>query len=380
MLSVRNVCLVTVTFLASNLIRALELPDISPLPDAEYQSFEWEWSGYLMADADQYKQEDTSTATETNVELRRMRTSLQFSTRHWEGELELRAEGDTDFQDANVTYTGLGFVEVSLGKMKIPSGLENDVSSRHLLMIERSIASEQSSLGRGVGLLVSRSKKRLGFKLGYFENQDWNDIVRDSVFRGYLSPINKKKRQLHIGYHTAVRDWQTGNYRIRSDLAINTLDAIAMSPSLTPKKIHQSGLELAYQQWGMLLQAEYHHQMVHVNRDSAQRNSEYQMFNTQISWLPFGQHRRYRDGVFKRVSGQSGAKKIELVVRHSEVDAFDNNIGALVDSQSIGVNWYVIDNTKFMLNHLASEWQRPANGTRQKWVAWTARLQWEFEL
>lgn len=362
--------------------RAVELPEISPVPDQQAQPFEWELSGYVMLDSDRYTETDRNgvEASESNDELRRLRLSWQFSMLNWEGELEAKGENEADIQDANITYKGFEEFELALGRMKIPSGIENDVSSRHLPLIERSLASEQISLGRGNGVLLSSDSKRLGWKLGFFDNSDWNDEVQDSVLRVFYSPVNKKKQQIHIGYHGVIRNWKNGNYRLRTEGEINSRERSVVSPLLHPEKVYQNGIELAVQKWGVVAQLEYTHQAIKVQPLADEQDSEYQFLQYQLSWLPFGHHRRYRQGVFKKVSGKADWTKLELVARRSEVDGFDNNIGSLVDTTTYGINWYCLNNTKLMVNYSQFEMERPANQTQSEITAWSARLQWEFEL
>ena len=360
----------------------VELPKISELSDRDANPFEWEVSGYLMLDTDEYRQtlSDATEVDESESEIRRLRSELSFSILNWEGEVQFQFEDDADVQDANLTYKGFDGLDLKIGRMKIPTGMENDLSSRHLTLIERSVASEQTSLGRGNGLLLESGSKQYGWKLGFFDNSDWNDEVQDTALRVYWSPINKKKRQLHLGFHGSVRDWKNGGYRLRSNGELNTTDSEVVSPSLHPKKIHQNGIELAYQQWGVIAQLEYTHQDIQVQPSINESNTEYQFLQYQIAWLPFGQHRRYREGLFKRVSGKSGLTKIEFVVRQSEVDGFDNNAGSLIDTSSIGINWYCYKDTKLMVNYIETELERPASLTQQDTSGWSARLQWEFEL
>ncbi len=352
----------------------VRLPEISATPDAKAYPFEWGLDGYAMVDADHTYDE------QEQYYLRRLSLEASAEQQHWTGEVQVRLEETPEIQDLNLTYSGLGGVALSVGRMKIPSGLEADVSSRHLVLIERSIATEQTALGRGNGIALAHDAKDFGFKVGVFDTSDWNDQVQESVLRLYTSPINRKRQQLHLGLHVAVRDWKKGRYRLRSQREVEALDDVRLTAALNPKKIHHAGIELAYQHAGWLAQLEYTQQDIQVFPNANQTNVQYQFVYYQVSWLPFGHYRRYRDGVFKRVSGKSSLTKWELVVRQSEVDAFDQNSGTLMQTTTLGVNWYCFDDIKLMLNHGTFEWEQPANNQTQSGESWSARLQWEFEL
>ena len=351
---------------------SVRLPDISPAPDALARPFAWEVSGYMMLDGDSPNQK------KPQYNLRRLSLETAAKQNHWAGELQLRLEDAPEIQDLTLTYLGFGDAELEIGRMKIPSGLEADVSSRHLPLIERSIATEQTALGRGNGVALSFDENAFGFKLGSYDVSDWNDQVFVSALRAYASPINKKRQQVHLGMHLSVSEWQKGRHRLRSQFEIESSDDIRLTPAMNPKKIHQAGLELAYQYTGWLAQLEYTRQDIQVYADANQTHHQYQFIYYQVAWLPFGQHRRYRDGVFKGVSGKASLTKIEAVVRHSEVDAFDRNAGTLARTTTLGVNWYCLEDAKLMLNYGEYEWEQAVVAKQQSGDNWSARLQWEF--
>ena len=96
--------------------------------------------------------------------------------------------------------------------------------------------------------------------------------------------------------------------------------------------------------------------------------------------MPFDRYRRYRKGVFRQLKGKTGLTAWEFVTRWSEVDGFDHDRGALIDTKAFGINWYCYKNTKLMINQTSQRFERPSNYFTRTSTAWSARLQWEFEL
>ena len=361
---------------------AFELPELNY--NEEKPGISWKPSAYLMLDYDENTTKvESEQDTDGEAEVRRGRLGINAKYRaHWRAELQLGFEElDDDYpevKELRLTYKGLGEIDMSLGLMKVPFGLENGVSSRHLPFMERSMASASTSLGRAKGIKLEWLEKKWGFYTGYFDNSDWNDEIQDSVFRAYYTPHNKKKKQVHFGYSLAYRDWKKGNDRLSTRIGTNTAEPIRLDNTLPMELRYQNGIEIAVQGYGVLFQTEYVHQSNQTVNSDVTANTDYQFIYYQLAYFPFGGYRRYRDGYFKRVKGINSWTALELVIGKSEIDGFDNNQGTQIESLRYGLNYYPVEALKLSANMTEYRLDRPVTGFEQTGNAWSIRLQWEY--
>lgn len=342
-----------------------------------------------MIDHDEFTESKDSADQEelshSKTDFRRVRLEAEFEYGpDWEGELQIGQEtSDGDYysvKELSTNYLGFDHIEVGFGREKIPFGMENTSSSRHLALIERSSASDAVRLGRGEGIWIYSGNKRYSLKAGYYNNSDWNDEVQNSIMRLTYAPYYKKDQQLHVGLSYSSRQWKDGNYRLTSNLEVSGADDRDVTASIDANKLQQAGLEFAAQSHGVIFQSEFSIQDIDINPGASTKGSQFHFIYFQLSWLPFDHYRRYRKGVFRQVKGKTGLTAWELVGRWSEVDGFDRNHGALIDTRTLGLNWYCYENTKLMINHVDQRFERPSNYFVQTSSAWSARLQWEFDL
>lgn len=84
-------------------------------------------------------------------------------------------------------------------------------------------------------------------------------------------------------------------------------------------------------------------------------------FYVMASYFLTGENRAYKGGLFSRVKpkrnfGAGGPGAWELAARYSRVDLTDGDIeGGELDDVSVGLNWYLNPNTRFMFGYVHAD-------------------------
>ena len=100
-----------------------------------------------------------------------------------------------------------------------------------------------------------------------------------------------------------------------------------------------------------------------------------------MSWVLTGESRPYdpHSGTFgrlrpRRAAGQGGSGAWELAARLSSLDLDDEIRGGSEDNVTLGLNWYVNNHTRFMLNVINASAERGGNETDVTIVQLRAQL------
>ncbi len=110
-----------------------------------------------------------------------------------------------------------------------------------------------------------------------------------------------------------------------------------------------------------------------VNRKNDLETVNLDGFYIQAGYLLFGGRYNYNraDGEFTRLTRGKDYGELEVAVRYDYVNAndFDANIyGGSAEGYSLGLNYYVNPNVKFMMNYVYNNHDRYANGKGKLFV------------
>ena len=265
-------------------------------------------------------------------------------------------------QDVYLQYTGAGPGALTLGQFKVPFGLNELTGSNNIPLIERSMVNEAFSPGRQLGLGYARFGQRGGYQLMGF-TRNLNDKIEGDqpvgvAARVVFNPVRQADRMLHLALaanHQGTDDDDEARFRARPearpgtarlvDTGENDPDGISAAESVT-----RAGLEAAWQQGPLSLEAEYMRADVRVDDDS---DLVFYGFHVQGSYVLTGESRAYGGGRFGGITPAGAGGAWQLVARHSRLDLNDGGIeGGEQANTTLGLNYYASRNVRFMANYI----------------------------
>jgi phosphate-selective porin OprO/OprP len=320
---------------------------------ASVQAQAFEGSPKARLDVDHASHRGGSSRLEDGALLRRAR--LGFEGRHsdWAFEAEYDFAGDGEIKDAYLKYRGWLAGEVSIGQFKVPFGLEEQISSRNISFVERALPTDSFSPSRRLGIGLAHEGPRHTLSSMAFGPSIEGDEGLGMSARATFAPVwMKDRRVLHLGVSASLE-------RVDGALKLGTPPEARPADEKLVKtgkidavdRIAQMGLEAAWQEGPVSVQAEWMHS--HLRRSSGQPDLDFEGGYVAVSWFITGEVRPYRAGRFKGIDLAHPGGAWELTARYSRVDLDDRDIaGGREHNISLGLNWYVDDHLRLMLNYI----------------------------
>lgn len=333
-----------------------------------------------------------------NVSIRRARFAIKSQiSKNWYGEIDTDfSNGFFELKDALIRFNKCNF-EISAGNFKEDFSMEQTTSSRYLPLMERPMAVQTFAPSRHVGIDVKYRYNWFYASVGGFfqiidgsETGTWvQDANKDfGRSQGYsytgkivLNPVWQNNwAGLHIGggasYRTPKtdadpRDYGGFRYSSRNSTSINRkkyLDT-GRHPGVTDFEFLWNA-ELAGHYRGLRVQGEYI-QMNNFLKDGLTgmyagiNKYSFDGWYAMAGIVLFGGEQRYNIGDSKFTQPTRGRNwgDIELVARYDYLNLNDKNIyGGAGENYTFGINYYVNENVKFVLNYQYSQNDRYANG------------------
>lgn len=345
-----------------------------------------------------------------NASIRRARIGIKSQiTKNWTGELDTDfANGNFELKDALLRYTSdCGSFRVTGGNFKEDFSMEQTTTSRYLSFMERPMAVQTFAPSRHIGVDVRFRHNWLYASVGTFfqliegaEAATWvEDANKDYGYNQGLSytgklvfnPLYKHADAgIHIGlggsYRTPKtdadpREYHGFRYSSRNSTALNRkkyLDT-GRHPGVTDFEFLWNA-ELAAHYRGFRVQGEYI-QMNNFLEDklpeqyaAAYGNIKKYTFGgwyAMAGILLFGGEYQYNLSESEFTQPSRGRKwgDIELVARYDYMSLNDKNIyGGAGENYTFGINYYVNNNVKFVLNYQYSRNDRYANATGDHFI------------
>ena len=280
------------------------------------------------------------------------------------------ANKDVSWKDIFIQINKLPLTKGSLriGHFKEPLRLEVLTSSKYITFMERSL-SNTFLPERNSGVMYNTNiANKISLQAGIFSNGNnfgnelWDYNVNTNGRITYLA-INNENQLLHLGLASSKRKSSNHTYGF-STRAENHLGTKLLQPEFTDvDETNILGAEIAYVRDRLSLQGEYLRTIVSLIPQMELHSTEYELngYYGQVSYFLTGESRPYKSSYagFSRVKpnnnyGPNGKGAIELVARISKMDLLNAEKGIL-DSKTIGVNWYLNPNTRVMFNYVMGE-------------------------
>ena len=330
------------------------------------------------------------------ITIRRARIAFKaILWNNWYAELDLDFSGsDIEMKDMIIGYI---MPEQNLifkaGHFRENFGMETVTTSRYLTFMERSFISKMDA-SRHLGFQAQNWGERYSVIGGIHFNtqgdyeeveysQDQNkDLGIDEGYsftgRAAVRPIYGVDKVLHIGaagtYRTPKTDTEFPNmYRFstRSHTSINRKKYLDTDDILDVDTEVAYDFEIAGAFKNFMFQGEYKN--VAINRLNDLETVNLDGFYIQAGYLLFGGRYNYNkaDAEFTRLSRGKKYGELEVAVRYDYVNANDFSAkiyGGSAEGYSLGLNYYVNPNVKFMMNYIYNNHDRYANGKGKLYV------------
>ncbi|MCB1441723.1 MAG: hypothetical protein KDJ72_01770 [Methyloceanibacter sp.] len=340
------------------------------------------------------------------VELRRARLGVSGTLFYdWNYKLELDFAGDNaSIKDAFIEYTGLP-VDIRAGHFKTYNSLEALMSANYTTFMEKAAFIEAFSIDRLIGGGLSHYSNHWTAEAGIFAtapeaNQTtYLDDGTTYSARVTVAPINRDRQVVHVGASTRHRD-DSGDprdgvsdplfqYRARG-ADLHLADRLVSTPKIAEADTLWA-LEGAVVLGPFSLQGEYAQDTVETASALASADPTYTGWYVSGSWFLTGESRPYEDGLFGRVKVKNsvaadggGWGAWQIAGRYDVLDLSDQS-GAIPSCTAcgeqktwlIGMNWYLNDYMRLMLNVNQSEIAGGVNdGAEITGVGMRAQMDW----
>lgn len=350
--------------------------------------FSWGLIGRIHADYNLVNSDENKIGNDAF--LRRARLGMEGTMwKHWIWKLEMDfAEDSLSTKDAFIGYKDktAGSAEwwIKAGQSHIPYGLATISSSKYMLFIERPLLADgalQPSRQLGVAGFMNDANGRWTIHTGIFGGAvgSGGAGVSDEfnvAARGTFVPFMQDKTHLaSIGAGVWYRDALDKSTRIRQRPGIfrsgssSFMDANFGTGGIDSLGFNVEGL-IVYGPFNM--QAEYSR----MNVDTTAGDADLDGYYAEAGWFLTGESMNYEaaKGQFgsvkpKGIVGKGGIGAWQVAVRYDvmdlneAVDVLGAGAGGEQRSFSGGLNWYVNNNMRFMLNYInVLEMDRPTNG------------------
>ncbi len=337
---------------------------------------------------------DYADAIGNGTQIRRARFAVKGQINDdWYGEFDMDlANGLAELKDAIVRYTGVPNLDLQVGNFKENFSIQRNTTSRYLQFIERPMVCSALTPSRHLGFNAKYAKDWLWVSAGAFSQviagqEEWTNVADNNKDFGRNSgyslttklvfrPLYKKDNaSLHIGaaysYRTTTTDLATGEwgtYRAscRNSTSINRKKYV--DTNNLPGFDHNNlwTVELAGHWNGLRYEAAYVGDNVHFKSDAADpATKNFGGWYVQAGYLLFGGKQQYDSKGGKYTKVERGRKwgDLELCARYENVDLNDGNVyGGAAEAYTLGLNWHVNDNVKFVVNYQYNNNDRYANG------------------
>jgi phosphate-selective porin OprO/OprP len=376
------------------------------------KKFKMKIGGRVHADATFHSGDNKIEASQaTNgTEIRRARLYLKgtmWNDFKYMSEFDF-ADNGTSVKDLYLTYTGLDWLDITVGQQKQPISMELQESSNDIMFTERSLVNTITgpAFDRAIGVHFKSSGKNWSGQIGaYGESIDNDKVVGDEGWgvtsRVTYAPIKTKDQVVHLGAYGGFRETNDdsdllsggSDFDLRYETTHMSNFYLTRTNGITgANNISIGGAEAAYMQGPFSIQGEYAYSW--VERDGAP-NVDFNAFYVQTGWTLTGESRSYKgsDGEFKRLKPATnfslngdGWGAVELAARYDQADMNSEDVnGGSEKAVTVALNWYLNENVRLMADYRRAfdvdrrqDFVNEDKGDLESIDVVTLRTQWAF--
>ena len=309
----------------------------------------------------------------SGTDVRRARLGWKTTLyRDWHGEIDVDfAENAVDLKDVWVGYTGFKQSLIKVGNFREPFSLETLTSSKYITFMERSYI-DNLSPDRRMGASITHWGSMYHVSGGVF-GQEVGTVDATARAEGWAAtaravfvPVNREGRVLHIGGALSRRtpdaaagaDTNTVRFRARPETDISKVRFITTGKIRGVDHTSYYNAEFAGVYGPLTVQSEYT-QVAMRKLVKSLGSPTFGGYYLSGSFFLTGETRPYavEDGEFLRIVPKASYGAWEVAARVSSLDLNDrssdvNILGGKGTNYTVGVNWHINQNFKWMLNYV----------------------------
>jgi phosphate-selective porin OprO/OprP len=317
----------------------------------------WRLGGRFHLDSAQYDADITP--LEDDTDLRRARLSFRAQLREdWRFAADYEfADVGTGWKSLNAQYRGWDDWRMTIGNQIVPFSMEENTGSDELGLLERALPNALSP-GILTGVSFQTLGRRWAFTGGAFANELSDQERRRAdgqsiALRFTTSPIRNDDTVLHLGIATELREIDDSIIRLRArpESYLTRQRLIDTGSIAGVDGLDTLGLEIGGKRGPFSIRAEYIRAT--AARAAALTDVNFDGGYVAVGYVLTGESLSYsrRSGTFGGIEPRGRFGAVELVARTSSLDLTDSDVlGGFERNHSIGVNWYLRDSLRFMVN------------------------------
>lgn len=326
--------------------------------------YEVSFSGLVQADGNWFNNDvvDLNGSSGVNgkdseFELRRAELVLSGKGTMFDWVMGYDAKADK-WLDVNLKWKR-GSSYLMVGQYKQPNSMEELSSTKNNDFISKAMTTNTFGLSRRMGVAYGADYAQWGYSLSAFGREMTRGLAKGQGAGGrvYYAPFVDSGRFLHLG--ASLIDYDTSNdtqrWRIRPDADLATQRLLDTGNITNADRIRTAGLEAAWVNGPIKLQAEYMRSRTTRTNDSTGSDFDADSWYVSGLWNLTGETWGYKAGTPTTKGPDDPASGMwQLGLRVDGANLNDGSIqGGEGTNVTLGVNWYWRSNAKFMLNYVA---------------------------
>ncbi|MGB4106263.1 MAG: OprO/OprP family phosphate-selective porin [Alphaproteobacteria bacterium] len=311
---------------------------------------------------------------------------------NYKAEMDFSGEG-SNIKEMYLAYTGFDLAELWAGNFKPPVGLEQNTSSNYMSFTELSPASTAFTRDEILGAALKGGGENWSLAGGVFNEDPGNNTTDDEAVsldaRGSVDLLMNSPNVLHVGLGGSFRspNSTTESVTLTGRPAGTGPNMITTGAITNVDRSTVWSAELAGVFGPLSFQGEYFLN----NIDRANGSSpDFDGWYGQASYFLTGETRPYKGktGNFDRVKpenplsrSEGGWGAWEVLARYDNLDLTDRSagiVGGEMSNVTLGVNWYMTDYIRTMLNVVDVNTNDDASVPDDDPTVATVRVQWDF--